>query len=78
MLPSTLISGGSIGGIVRATNFRAQDALTYHPGLIATLVMSGLLILMIVMLMVVFDRSSKKSEADGTPIEGLDGFKNTL
>ncbi|KAJ5692551.1 hypothetical protein N7462_001974, partial [Penicillium macrosclerotiorum] len=77
-LSATLIGGGSIGGIVGTTVFRAQDAPTYHPGLLATMLANALIILIVAALCWKFSRANKRVDAGGKPIEGLAGFKYTL
>ncbi|KAL2870160.1 major facilitator superfamily domain-containing protein [Aspergillus lucknowensis] len=75
---ATLIGGGSIGGILGTTVFRAQDAPDYRPGLLTTMLANALIILIVVAMSVKFHCANRRVDAGGKPIEGLEGFKYTL
>ncbi|KAJ5504965.1 phthalate transporter [Penicillium fimorum] len=74
---ATSIGGGSIGGIIATTVFRAQDAPNYIPGLIAAILANGLVVLVSILLTLKFNRANKRVDAGGKPIEGQIGFKYT-
>ncbi|KAH0836099.1 phthalate transporter [Fonsecaea pedrosoi] len=71
------VGAGGIGGIVGGTVFRTEDAPTYHPGIIATLVANSLMILVCALLNIKFYRANRRAEAGGKPIEGLASFRYT-
>ncbi|KAJ5108867.1 hypothetical protein N7456_005542 [Penicillium angulare] len=75
---ATLIGGGSLGGIVATTVFRAKDAPSYHPGLLTTMLANALTLLIVGGLLIHFSRANKRAEERGEAIEGLVGFKYTL
>ena len=75
---ATLVGGGSIGGIIGTTVFRAKDAPNYRPGMLATLIANALIVLIVIGLSIKFHRANKRVDAGGKPIEGLVGFKYTL
>ncbi|KAL3436114.1 major facilitator superfamily domain-containing protein [Aspergillus tetrazonus] len=75
---ATLIGGGSIGGILGTTVFRAQDAPNYRPGLLTTMLANAIMILIVGVLTLKFYRANKRVDAGGKPVEGLAGFKYTL
>lgn len=75
---ATLVGGGSIGGIIGTTVFRAQDAPNYRPGILACLIANVLIVIVVAGLSVKFHRANKRVERGGKPIEGLVGFKYTL
>ncbi|KAL2827976.1 major facilitator superfamily domain-containing protein [Aspergillus cavernicola] len=75
---ATLIGGGSIGGILGTTVFRAQDAPDYHPGLLTTMVANGLIVLIVGLLGLKFSRANARADRGGKLIEGLSGFRYTL
>ncbi|GAT27543.1 phthalate transporter [Aspergillus luchuensis] len=74
---ATLIGGGSIGGIIGTTVFRAQDAPNYRPGLLTTMIANALIIVVVAGLSVKFWRANKRVDRGGKAIEGLAGFKYT-
>ncbi|KAJ5788498.1 hypothetical protein N7457_003488 [Penicillium paradoxum] len=74
---ATLIGGGSIGGIIGTTVFRAQDAPDYGPGLICTMLANALIVVIVGLLTLKFYRANKRVDAGGKPIEGQVGFKYT-
>ncbi|GLB14927.1 hypothetical protein AtubIFM61612_004732 [Aspergillus tubingensis] len=74
---ATLIGGGSIGGIIGTTVFRAQDAPNYRPGLLTTMIANALIIVVVAGLSFKFWRANKRVDRGGKPIEGLAGFKYT-
>lgn len=78
MTSATLVGGGSIGGIIGTTVFRAQDAPNYRPGMLATLIANALIVLIVIALSFKFHQANKRVDAGGKPIEGLVGFKYTL
>ncbi|KAL4812949.1 major facilitator superfamily domain-containing protein [Aspergillus spinulosporus] len=75
---ATLIGGGSIGGILGTTVFRAQDTPNYRPGLLTTMLANAIMILIVGALTLKFYRANKRVDAGGKPVEGLAGFKYTL
>ncbi|KAL4974565.1 major facilitator superfamily domain-containing protein [Aspergillus desertorum] len=75
---ATMIGGGSIGGILGTTVFRAQDAPNYRPGLLTTVLANAVIILIVGVLTLKFYRANKRVDGGGKPIEGLTGFKYTL
>ncbi|KAI9372451.1 major facilitator superfamily domain-containing protein [Aspergillus egyptiacus] len=75
---ATLIGGGSIGGILGTTVFRAQDAPDYQPGLLTTMIANAVIIIIVGVLTLKFHRANKRVDAGGKAIEGLAGFKYTL
>ncbi|KAG8625662.1 hypothetical protein KVT40_006063 [Elsinoe batatas] len=75
---ATLVGAGGIGGIIGSTVFREQDKPHYHPGMMATMIASALIIVISLLLDLKFWRANKRVDAGGKPIEGLVGFKYTL
>lgn len=75
---ATLVGAGGIGGIVGGTVFRKVDEPGYRPGIIATMLASGLIVLISLLLVFKFDRANKRAAAGGKVIEGLKGFRYTL
>jgi len=75
---ATLVGAGGIGGIVGSTVFRSQDAPNYRPGIICTMIASGLSLIITAMLTVKFHLANKRADAGGKVIEGLPGFRYTL
>lgn len=75
---ATLVGGGSIGGIIGTTVFRAKNPPKYRPGILATLIENALIVLIVAGLRIKFHRANKRVDAGGKPIEGLEGFKYTL
>ncbi|KAJ9603665.1 hypothetical protein H2200_011851 [Cladophialophora chaetospira] len=75
---ATLVGGGSIGGIIGTTVFRAKDAPNYRPGILACLIANALIVLIVAALSYKFRRANKRVDDGGKPIEGLQGFKYTL
>lgn len=74
---ATLVGSGGIGGIIGSTVFRMQDSPGYVPGIIATLIANGTIILVVCLLDWKFYRANKRAAAGGKPIEGLEGFRYT-
>ncbi|RDL40750.1 Uncharacterized protein BP5553_00729 [Venustampulla echinocandica] len=74
---ATLIGGGSIGGIVGTTVFRAKDAPNYGPGILAGLIANALIVIIVALLTLKFYRANKRAAAGGKIIEGLEGFRYT-
>ncbi|KAJ5473248.1 hypothetical protein N7475_002814 [Penicillium sp. IBT 31633x] len=74
---ATLIGGGSIGGIIGTTVFRAQDAPDYQPGLLCTMLANALIVVVVSLMTFKFRRANKRVDAGGKPIEGQIGFKYT-
>ncbi|CRG87188.1 putative transporter C1002,16c [Talaromyces islandicus] len=74
---ATLIGGGSIGGIIASTVFRAQDAPGYRPGLLAAILANALMIIITIGLEIKFYRANKRAESGGKQIEELEGFRYT-
>ena len=75
---ATLVGAGGIGGIVGSTVFREQDKPAYHPGMIATMLASALIVIITLALDLKFWRANKRAAAGGKVIEGLQGFRYTL
>ncbi|TKX20120.1 MFS transporter-like protein 139 [Elsinoe australis] len=75
---ATLVGFGGIGGIIGSTVFREQDKPHYHPGMIATMIASALIIVISLLLDLKFMRANRRADAGGKPIEGLVGFRYTL
>jgi hypothetical protein len=75
---ATLVGGGSIGGIIGTTVFRAKDAPNYRPGVEACLIANVLIVVIVILLSIKFHRANKRVDAGGKAIEGLPGFKYTL
>ncbi|KAF4767118.1 hypothetical protein HAV15_009403 [Penicillium sp. str.  len=74
---ATLIGGGSIGGIIGTTVFRAQDAPNYRPGLLCAMLANALIVVIVGAMTLKFRRANKRVDAGGKPIEGQVGFKYT-
>lgn len=75
---ATLVGGGSIGGIIGTTVFRAKDAPNYLPGVEACLIANALIIVIVGLISLKFHRANKRADAGGKIIEGLEGFRYTL
>jgi hypothetical protein len=75
---ATLVGAGGIGGIIGSTVFRDQDKPAYHPGIYATTIAGGLIIIITLAMTLKFHRANQRVAAGGKPIEGLPGFKYTL
>ncbi|KAJ9640852.1 hypothetical protein H2204_003141 [Knufia peltigerae] len=75
---ASLITMGGTGGIVGALVFRAKDAPQYLPGIYASIGFCILTIVLVAVLDLHFFRMNKKAERDGTPLQGLVGFRYTL
>ncbi|OGE51811.1 hypothetical protein PENARI_c012G08612 [Penicillium arizonense] len=74
---ATLIGGGSIGGIIGTTVFRAQDAPNYRPGLLCAILANALVVIIVGAMTLKFNRANKRVASGGKPIEGHIGFKYT-
>jgi hypothetical protein len=72
------VGGGSIGGIIGTTVFRAQDAPNYRPGILTCLIANALIVVIVAALSVKFHLANKRAAAGGKVIEGLEGFRYTL
>jgi hypothetical protein len=75
---ATLVGAGGIGGIVGSTVFRDQDKPAYHPGIYATMIAGGLIIIITLAMTFKFHRANQRAAAGGKWIEGLEGFRYTL
>ncbi|KAK5116386.1 hypothetical protein LTR62_007933 [Meristemomyces frigidus] len=75
---ATLVGAGGIGGIIGSTVFRSQDKPAYRPGMYTTILASGLIVVITLLLMLKFARANKRAAAGGKVIEGLAGFRYTL
>lgn len=75
---ATLIGGGSIGGLIGTTVFRAQDAPNYRPGLLTTMATNAGIIGLVGVLLWKFHRANERADVGGRPIEGLIGFRYTF
>ncbi len=73
-----VIGGGSLGGIIGTTVFRAQDAPGYRPGILTCMLANALTVVIVVGLSIKFHRANKRVDQGGKPIEGLQGFKYTI
>jgi hypothetical protein len=73
-----LVGAGGVGGIIGSTVFRTQDAPEYGPGILTTMISSGLVIVITGLLSIKFHLANKRVERGGKPIEGQPGFKYTL
>jgi len=74
---ATLVGGGSIGGIIGTTVFRAKDAPNYRPGILVTLVANAFIVLIVAALTLKFRRANRRADSGGKPIEALVGFRYT-
>lgn len=75
---ATLIGGGSIGGIIASTVFRAQDAPGYRPGLLAAVLANVLIVLIVAGLDFSYYIANKRAQRSAIRLEGLEGFRYTL
>lgn len=75
---ATLIGGGGIGGIIGSTVFRTQDRPGYVPGIIATTLACGVVLVVTALLDLKFWLANKRVDKGGKMIEGLEGFHYTL
>ncbi|KAH9207116.1 retrograde regulation protein 2 [Leptodontidium sp. 2 PMI_412] len=75
---ATLVGFGGIGGIIGSTVFRDQDAPKYHPGIMTTMISSGLVIVITCLMTVKFHLANKRVDRGGKAIEGQEGFRYTL
>jgi hypothetical protein len=75
---ATLVGAGGFGGIIGGTVFRTQDAPHYVPGIVATMIAAGLIIVISLLLNLKFWMANKRADAGGKMIEGLEGFRYTL
>ncbi|RDW87221.1 hypothetical protein BP5796_02915 [Coleophoma crateriformis] len=74
---ATLVGGGSLGGIIGTTVFRAKDAPNYRPGILVTLVANAFIVLIVAILTIKFSRANRRASSGGKPIEGLANFRYT-
>jgi hypothetical protein len=74
---AVFVGFGGTGGVVGSLVFRSQDAPAYHPGIIACMACSGLLIITVLLLTLHFRRCNRKVDQGLLVIEGLPGFKYT-
>lgn len=58
--------------------FRSQDAPLYRPGVYATIVSNGLVIVVSVVLTIYFKMCNRKADRGEMIIEGLEGFRYTI
>jgi len=75
---ATLVGAGGIGGIIGSTVFREQDSPAYHPGILTTMISSGLIVIITSAMVWKFHRANERAAAGGKVIEGLKGFRYTL
>ncbi|XMA13793.1 hypothetical protein WAI453_006584 [Rhynchosporium graminicola] len=75
---ATLVGFGGLGGIVGSTVFRDQDAPKYGPGIMTTMISSGLVIVITCLMTLKFHRANQRAERGGKAIEGQEGFRYTL
>ncbi|KAF2219522.1 major facilitator superfamily domain-containing protein [Elsinoe ampelina] len=75
---ASLVGFGGIGGIIGSLVFRPQDAPRYLPGLWATMVASGLVLIMVGILTLFFKAQNAKADRGELNIEGSEeGFRYT-
>lgn len=74
---ATLVGFGGIGGVVGSLVFRSQDAPTYGPGIIASMVCNGIVIIVVMILSGYFFVCNKKAAKGELVIEGKPGFRYT-
>ncbi|KAF9894002.1 hypothetical protein FE257_008973 [Aspergillus nanangensis] len=72
------VGAGGVGGIVGGTVFRTDDAPDYRPGIIATLLANGLMIVISLLLVLKYHLANKRAAGGGKLIESLEGFRYTL
>ncbi|OJJ53793.1 hypothetical protein ASPSYDRAFT_186884 [Aspergillus sydowii CBS 593.65] len=75
---ATLTGMGGIGGIAGSLVFRTQDRPDYVPGMMATIVCSGLVVLTVGMLSVYFRISNKKADKGEKVINDDPDFRYTI
>lgn len=75
---ATLVGFGGIGGIIGSTVFRSVDSPKYGPGIMATIIANGLIVVIVALLSVKFHFANKRAERGGKVIEGQQGFRYTL
>lgn len=75
---ATLVGFGGLGGIVGSTVFRTEDSPTYTPGIIATMLANGLVVVITLLMTLKFWYANKRVDRGGKAIEGQEGFKYTL
>jgi hypothetical protein len=75
---ATLVGFGGIGGIIGSTVFRSQDSPKYGPGIMATIIANGLIIVIVAALSLKLHMANKRVDRGGKMIEGQVGFKYTL
>lgn len=78
MSSALLVGLGGVGGIAGSLVFRAQDAPTYVPGIIACVVLNGVMVLVVAGLTVYFKRMNRKAERGEVVIEETEGFRYTI
>ncbi|KAJ5604961.1 hypothetical protein N7510_010115 [Penicillium lagena] len=74
---AVFVGFGGTGGMAGSLVFRSQDAPSYHPGIIACMACSGLLILTVLLLSLHFKRCNRNVDQGLLVLEGLPGFKYT-
>lgn len=62
---ATMVGTGGIGGIIGSTVFREQDKPAYHPGIYTTMIASGLIVIITLMMDLKFHRANKRASAGG-------------
>ncbi|KAJ5951663.1 uncharacterized protein N7479_010076 [Penicillium vulpinum] len=77
MTSALSVGAGGIGGIIGGTVFRTGDAPDYRPGIIATIIANGLIVVISLLLALKYTRANKRVESGGKPIEGLQSFRYT-
>ncbi|KAH7395474.1 retrograde regulation protein 2 [Cadophora sp. MPI-SDFR-AT-0126] len=75
---ATLVGFGGIGGIIGSTVFRDEDAPKYGPGIMTTMISSGLVIIITCVMSLKFHLANKRVDRGGKAIEGQEGFRYTL
>ncbi|KAJ6126798.1 phthalate transporter [Penicillium sp. IBT 18751x] len=75
---ASLITSGGMGGIIGALVFRSQDTPKYLPGIIASIVCNGVILIVTGLLTVYMHAANRKARQGRLEIEGLPGFYYTL
>ncbi|BCS18616.1 uncharacterized protein APUU_11444S [Aspergillus puulaauensis] len=75
---ATLTGMGGIGGVAGSLVFRSQDRPDYMPGMVATIVCNGAVVLTVAVLTVYFRRSNKKADQGEKVIDDDPNFRYTV
>ncbi|PNS21545.1 hypothetical protein CAC42_904 [Sphaceloma murrayae] len=75
---ASLVGFGGVGGIIGSLIFRPQDAPSYRPGIIGTMVASGLTLMLVGILTLNFRSVNAKADRGEMVVEGSEeGFRYT-